>query len=505
MRRYFGLCLLVLIGIIQIQAQTTSGESSILYVGWEIVDDEETRFVYIRDIESDAEPLAIGHVNQFGSDVAWSPDGRYVTIINYDENGNRLLTLYDVEAQSSELLSDALLDDDCSTPVFFSGSDDFIAYAYLDGDEAFMAVRDLSDGTVTIAGEIDRNRGYYYPLWSLGGRFLIVPLPETDDILLWDAHHNQGEVLAILEDQYRQSVWSSDDRFLMFSGNRNEDATLYIYDTMTGETIETSGDTIGQFSPDNRYAVYVDRNFSEASHTIYIRDLINNTETLVTDNSITFYNMSFSGDSAYLAYTARSEESTQEISGSSLPILQSLQLYEIETGNTSTAIASLPYIRRIIPSPSSDDMVIIYMPQDYTEGTGRGVIYHPQTEISTELDIVIPGLYYLQGAYWTPDGEYVTIMVEDERRFLVYDAANAEILQIPVQVEVVEGLMQPVWSANGRYMMFAASEHGTSNNLFLLDVDTRETQYLMSREDYGVFIGWRGTDDNNSLIYCGEG
>lgn len=70
----------------------------------------------------------IATLNDFGSDAGWSPDGRYIYLITYEDPETRTLTLFDITEQQYRLIRARLFLNDCDLPLIWLPSSRYLAY-----------------------------------------------------------------------------------------------------------------------------------------------------------------------------------------------------------------------------------------------------------------------------------------------------------------------------------------------------------------------------------------
>lgn len=505
MRRYvYIMCLLIMtfINLVRSEAQSTFGENTILYVGERLLQDD-TRTVYIMNTESEAEPVAIGYVNANSSDTGWSPDGRYVHIIYYDEEGNRILNVYDTQTETSEVVTDSLYDAPCILPAYWSPDDHSMVYTYVVNDQIFIALKDFSVGTDTVLSQGEMFGSFYYAVWSPEGRYVIVPAMKDNSALIWDTS-TDSEVTRLTINTVQRLVWSADERYLMFV-QRDEDKTVVIiYDTVTDEMVETSGQDVDTFSPDSRYAMYTSKEVEDAHHTVYLYNLTTHTETIFTTEASSNYRLWWTSDSKHIAYmTVMEDDAPENYNG----YAHSFHLYDTATGESKTPLPEFAYVRSVVWSASQDAVAINFVPYYEDDTTpGRVITYNLASQSVAELDYEIPNPYfYWDEMQWSADGNYLYLLVMEEAASIIFDIETGEGIHLQDWIDVIGASVLPVWSADNRYLIFSASKDDTGSGLYVYDTAEHEATLVLNGEEYSAFIGWRGTDENASLIICGEG
>ena len=468
-------------------AQHTVGDTAILYVG-EYLDDSDTRPIYILDIENTAEPIQIGTVNQHGSATGWSPDGRYVFIVNYDADDNRVLMVYDVNADTAEVMSSNLYDNECAIPVYWSPDGHYMAFQQDVGDEVVTSLWDSAEDTIsTIEGV--RAESIYYDVWSPDGRYLALPDANSTaygGTFIWDTV-TQSTITTFNSDTYlnREFIWSADARYFVYA----ENSEVIIYNPTDATQVSVTGNEIGDVSPDGRYVVYFQRNdsYGEAA-SMYLYDMQTQQEILVSEIASVF-GTTWSPDSHTVAFITRHAE-----------YQNGLSLYDVTTGETVEILPPAPLVRYSFWSATSQYIAVVYSDDGRKEEAGELAIYNRETGILQHFDYDIPNLYYAYPIYWSPVGDYLVIDTNNVGQVLFDAAANNAI-----ELDENTPWIIPDWSADGQHLVFAGYDGNSWNIQLYAMAEQAAVSLSPDAMDWNSFIGWRGTNRNSSLIYCGEG
>jgi Tol biopolymer transport system component len=481
--------LLWLIGITY--AQHTVGDTAILYVG-EYADDSDMRQVYILDIENPTQPLRIGMVNQHGSDTGWSPDGRYVYIVNYDAYDSRVLTLFDVNRHAWLVLGGSLLDNECSLPLYWSPDGRYLAYQHVRGEQVQMSLWDSINNEGYIIENVREEPLYYDNVWSADGRYLALTDSSgtyESDTFIWDTV-SRSIVTTFQTDMYYNFRWSPDARYFVYVDS-SIDATITIYNLIDNTQVSVAGNELGAISPDGRYVVYFQRegSYGDAT-TMYLYDTQTRREILVSETASVF-NTQWSPDSRSVTFKTWHEGFDQGVS-----------LYDVTTSAANEVLPPSPLIRYAFWSATSQYIAVVYSDDGRKEEAGELAIYNRETGELQHFDYDIPNLYYAFPLYWSPLGDYLVIDTDDSGDVML-DAAQNSMVDLSNTAGTNPHII-PNWSADGQYMLFGGYD-GDAWHIQLYDMVEQVAVSLAPDIDWNGFIGWRGTNHNNSLIYCGEG
>lgn len=468
------------------QAQHTVGDTAILYVGRDD-NDTDTRSVYILDIENPSEPMLIGEVNQFGSDTGWSADGRYIYIVNYDADGNRVLTLYDVNADTSQVITPHLFDNACSTSLYWSPDGRYMAFQQSGAERMEMVLWDSMSGERYTIERVREEALFFEVVWSPDGRYLALPLDDGSSDFIWDMV-SRSIVATIQTDMYYNFRWSPDGHYFVYVDS-DDSSKIVIYNPSDGTQVSVTGNELGDVSPDGRYVVYFQRSgsYGEPS-SMHLYDRQTQEETLVSEAASVF-DSQWSPDSHILTY--RTMENTQ----------QNLEQYNIETGEVLHLLWGADVIRTVRWSASSQYVAVVYVDTGTKEEPGTLAVYHRERGLLRRFDYRIPNIYYADPIHWSPVGDYL-VADAGTRGDIIFDAAVDSMIDLSNWTD--NAWIMEEWSVDGLHLLFAGRNDNPSH-LYSYDFAAHNAIALTSNDDWGSFVGWRGTNQNESLIYCGEG
>jgi Tol biopolymer transport system component len=245
--------------------------------------------------------------------------------------------------------------------------------------------------------------------------------------------------------------WSPDGRYLSFY--RGDDQTgqeRFVLDTRTGEIQPRDRGypfyASYAWSPDSRYMVYKQsRSSNNSLETLQALDTSDNRTRTLLDGDLGVYNGAWSPDGRWLAVTA--SRNLDDTSSSRLVV------FDLDTD------------RR----------------QDFT--------------LNASLD------YGGIPLRWSPDGRFLAVGIgEDIRLYGRQDDSFS-----PLSFGAASFFQVPFWSPDGRYLSAYSGWQGQSD-IFVYDTTTSRTRNVTDTPNVEeVFFGWRGTGENISRIYCGEG
>jgi Tol biopolymer transport system component len=466
-----------------------------------------------------------------------SVDGRYVAwvtnIVDGTGTNHSAVRLFDTQT-----LTDTLASQDQSggispntfsdTPVlssdgrfisFLSSAND-LATNQVAGGGTYLYHRDQQSGTTRLANVDLAGMVPGVPSVSSDGRFIAFATGDmllngdtnrACDVFVRDTMTESNELISMrdasvlsqsasgisLAPQY--SV-SSDGRWIAFTSlapdlvtnDFNNSQDVFAYDRQKGSNILVSIGNTGYaatggpsfnpvISPNGRYVAFLSSatdllvtnmtNFGYFANNLYLRDLQYGTTALVAGNRVPSVptdslNPTFSLDNQYLAYVRR----TNDNFGSSSANFSVLR-YDVSSGTTTNFPGNVS--PAIAPSMSADGRftafalvgvsAVVWDSQDL-------ILYSSFFRPSSVLSLAL-----------SPTG--TRLAMQNTTSVYVVDfranaASNTFLYSASAGVPPIRN--GPVWSADGRYFVFAGavSAFPWSNNVFLYDIQTKSTNLV---------------------------
>ncbi|MBL8164559.1 MAG: PD40 domain-containing protein [Anaerolineae bacterium] len=447
----------------------------------------------------------IGHLNGFGSDAAWSPDGRFVHIISFDEDERRTLELVDPDEGTRQRLSNQLPDERCSWPVHWSRDSRWMSFATQDEDMLVLNALNTVDGRVITLSTPIEPYGYG-SYWSPDGRYLIHDIVHergSDNAVIWDLHENRiVKTLSLNFDQL--PPWSPNGpQVAYFSDER----VITILDLANGTSREYAGNWIGGWSPDGRYLLTAQRDVA-GLWDLYVVDVSQATETRVmTAYPSNEIQALWSPQGRYLVIQTSDPLDVNQ---------RTLHLIDTLDNHIRPLIRLRGSVWNMLWSPDGQRLAFLYRPP-YEPGLGylssqaalRPASSNNPTSSVYVIDIAgakmkfpldVADLFYDRPLRWAWDGRY--LLAWNGQSMSLYMPATGDVRPVTSDLE---HMLSPRLSPDGRYVSFYS--YVTRNaDIYLLDtVDLQVRNFTDTSRQSEIFIGWRGTGENISQIYCGEG
>lgn len=242
---YLILLFLALLVVPTLHAQNTSAQ--ILYA---VENDSGENTIYSVNVD-DGLKTKIGIIHTFGSNAGWSPDGKFIYLLDYTESSKPTLTLVDVETHQRQIISDLLEESPCSLPLWWSPDGHWLAYATQSDSQLILKIFNTSTGDIqTLA---DPALPSSEVSWSPDGRYFayrMESLPVSDKVAIHDMENQQTLVLGIAS-SYEFLHWSPTEHLIAFNTTDSLYATIY---NLTNDTKKEFGEgRIGNWSPDGRF------------------------------------------------------------------------------------------------------------------------------------------------------------------------------------------------------------------------------------------------------------
>lgn len=432
----------------------------------------------------------VGHIRGFGSDAGWSPDGRFIYLVNENGEAGRSLELVDVDANSRRLVTDHLDAYKCTLPLNWSPDGKLLAYYTQNGEQyVTLNVLDIVDGdVVTLPNAIGRY--YYFVRWSPDGRSLaqvIVPENDQHNTVIWDVRAQR--VLAKLDTEVgNRAEWSPDGAYFAYGTGQG----VFVFDLRDDSVHQYNGEQIGQWSPDGRYLSYYRDEYDSGVDLFVIDTLTDEVLMFEGGNPIYFFN-GWSPDSRYLVFNQWMPTDTPS---------RTFLLLDVTDGSTRALTDGDVYAHVATWSSSGHWLAVSANPgHDGSPVSTRLYIFDIDSGYSQHIALEIPPVYYERPLRWSPDGRYLVVWRGQDLH--LYDREGGRLRELVFGVEPFT--LTPRWSADGRYLSVYSivQDHA---DIFVFDTTTSFRRNVTNTPGEGeVFFGWRGTGENESLIYCGEG
>ena len=471
--------ILFLLLLLVTSAAQAQSENDILYV---VPNKDNSRFqIHAMDVVS-GDHREIGRISNRRSDAGWSPDGRYIYIVDYVSENSRILKLVEFESSESQIITEQVRVDDCAAYLSWSPDSRFLAYQTEQGDEILLHVLDTQHNqTRRLPDTVMLNPWLF---WSPDSRFLAAAV-QPESVLLWDLKADEINT-TLASDGYSNLSWSPDARYITYTP-LDDDAVIEVLDLTNEQAQRYPGYRVGRWSPDGRYLVFYQRDENDNPQP-FILDTQEDRVFPLGDESANAGFMGWSPDSRYVAYAIRH------------PQTQTLHVLDLTTNETEELI-SIPYIQRSAWSPVDKVIAFVSSPDQPKGDSTHLMVIDADTGSSAQFEANVADVIYDQPLRWSANGQNLAVYLHDG--ISIYDRASQQLQPV---TETLQNVLPPRWSADGRYLSVPSF---TPDKLDIYVIDTRENLQLynvtQTPDEDETFIGWRGSNDNRSLIYCGIG
>ncbi|MEZ4668064.1 MAG: hypothetical protein R3E39_09120 [Anaerolineae bacterium] len=433
----------------------------------------------------------IGTVREFGSDAGWSPDGRFIYMVDAADDERRTLTVVDVETNVHRTMPERLAGSDCSTPLWWSPDGQRLVYLAQAVPEQQLIIFDLTTGeSQTIP---DSYALYEWAAWSHDGRYVAFYNSEqpTPRLVIWDAQKQATTKLemAAWSDMAR---WSPADDRIFFTAA--EPFGNMVYDVTDKTQWQLPKGTFHEWSPDGRLLTIYGRNEKEQV-VLIVFDVEANTP-LTFEDAISQLpiqaDVEWSASGRFLAVTAIDEANDHE-----------RVVYALDTSDgRSRRLVSDLYVDPLVWSPAGNWLVFASNPDSGENGGANNSLWLFDFDEGRELRFAIKGptAYYEPHLKWSADGQYLT--VRTNKGLLLFNEQTEDLTPLAPTLRNAPALY---WSPRGAQLALSAYVSG-SHDIYIFSPEDDMTSNLSNTPDvYETFLGWRGSQQREYLNYCGEG
>jgi Tol biopolymer transport system component len=320
-------------------------------------------------------------------DLGWSPDGRFVWVVDTPDEVQRRLRLFELETGEERTISESLNNNYCYPSLIWSPDAQRLAYFTETENNLGMTVLHLpTESSYTIpvvAGQAGASI-----FWSPDGSYIFLSNYYTDLGHRLVSSADGSEVLILPENLSSNVVFSPDKRFL---ASRDEQA-IWLYELETANSIQLEANTnYLQWSANGTYLAGLEYGLSES--LFYY-----NTESRTEHRAEFDYPVRFAAwtaDETVILVYADYEDRL----GDALP--QSLRSYNLETGEIKTIMETSGWLGKV--SQSGDWLLVYYdsvLPEPGQLGSPRELqIFNSMTLIATDRTGEELGLWRTREAY----------------------------------------------------------------------------------------------------------
>lgn len=439
---------------------------------------------------TEIDKLSGKHIGGKDADTGWSPDGQYIYVVDYAGNDHRLLKLIDPDTGHQQTITKQLMLDDCTPSIFWSPDAQFLTFYTSQESQITLNVYSPQDKSqYTLPYTIDR---YAPQRWSPDGRYMTVvvyqPETQSNTTLLWDLHNDQ--IITTLDfDGYGNLSWSPDSQYLAFASSNNG-GEIVMLNIATGQMRHYPGDQVERWSPDGRFLIHYQQDENDPNNPLLLDIASDQVMPLGSEHQTTIHG--WSSDSRYIAFEVWNRE-TQ---------MRSLHVMDMSSGTTNTIVSGTAFIQAPIWSPREHVLVFSSSLNSPKGDTDHLTVVDIDTGRTNEFEMNVSSVSLFElPLHWSPAGRYLSIWTQDG--LIIYDHQSTELGHVS---DTLQFLTSPRWSADGRYLSFYSIAQNNPDIYVIDTADNLQLKNVTYTPDEGeIFIGWRGTGRNSSLIYCGIG
>ncbi len=484
---------LVLLLSLSAHAQTTG--DPILYEVYQV---DETASIRLVDSVS-GEIQEIATLNPDSADAGWSPDGRYVHLV--EESGERLrsLRIYDRETETRYLITDAQVLNPCSDDVYWSPRGNALAYLALEVDLQVLHLvnADGSGDRVLVSGIAD----FTLPvLWSADGRYLTraVTLADGYRYLIWEAASGRlaAEITSIAGDF--EPVWSPTGARLALAGFQQDE--ILVFDSADEEITTYTGSPPAFWSPDGEIlSLYRQR--EEGAGLLILLGVDGTVVWQSSGISVSLHTSVWSPDGRWLAFagtTLEAENVSKPAAGTSYPEgTPTIYVFDRQTLTVRTVSHEAIYAGRMYWSPDSEVLVFGGNIDVFSDELALLWWYDPVngTEQHVELDVPLWNYGYFT-PLWSLDSRYLLYIGAGGFGYFDRETGTADF---------IEHLTHTFrWFPGADPHTFEAVAN--FDDLVVIEPDGRARNLTNTPDEREMFLGWAGDQAYyRSLLWCGEG
>lgn len=406
-----------------------------------------------------------------GSDAGWSPDGRFIYLVDGDRRrpDGRRLTLVDMTNGRRQRVTDRIVPSTCSTPLWWSPDGGHLAYLTVPDRQYGLHLLDTQDGSLREL-PYEGKTPLYHASWSYDGRYLAYG---ERDVRIWDTRSDQV-VNRLNADSIVPARWSPAADQVAYTSEQT--GTIVVFNVQDGSEQQFAAYYVESWSPDGRYLLVVRKNYSSSFYQLLLADSVERTlQALDSTYAI------WSADGRFLVYEAPD-------TGDAPP--DAAVVYDVSNGSSRPLTGTSIYNYSIQWSPVGHWLAFLQAPNEQHTFEGFWVVDldgQQYRHFGAETSDFIQDVPLI----WSPDGMHLLVQTRDG--LVVFDRQTGALHRIP---EAPSYVTSPRWSPDGRYLAFVADA------LYVMDTHDFRSDRLA---DAGSLIGWRGGRSHTSLMYCGSG
>jgi Tol biopolymer transport system component len=473
--------LLVLLVTLPVMAQAQAQadvDALLLYAAW----DDSIETVYVLNADTGEQRMIaelLDAPRYSWGDAGWSPDGRYIWVVDAPSENRRRLQLVDVADWSARTITEDLLLEGCQPSLSWSPDGQMLSYFTGAEPDHQLTLLHLETEIAYTFGDL-RSLDSARPVWSPDGRYLLTraqPGSGQGENLLVDT--SDGSVVMAFRGGARE--FSPDGRYLA-----HKDLTWRLVDLATAESVDLgTSDTIDSWSPDGRYLLLW--RVDEQDRAVYFTyEPQTGAFTTLDAGEPVRRIVAWAQDGAELLIVTQPGEQDGE---------ETLRRYALASGDVTPLLESSGLVGLV--SPNGSWLFVSYTgetPPAHIRITGG------ETVLDTELAVSAPFFADFDSpAVWSPDTRWLALRASDG--IYRFDRETATLERLPIEAYRFQ---VPGWSADSRHLAFRVfAGDGDRGKLAMWHAAGNTVEQLPYPVD--AIVGWRNGQSQDSLLYCGIG
>ncbi len=484
---YLILLLLAQLIVPAVHAQEASDQ--ILYA---VGDENGDNTIYTVNVD-DGLKTQIGVIHKFGSEAGWSPDGKFIYLLDNTEPNQPTLTLVDVETKQRQTIPERLENSPCSPPFWWSPDGQWLAYATQSDSQIFLKIFNTRSGDIQPLA--DAALPYGEVSWSPNGRYLAyrtASQPVSDKVAIRDVESQRTIVLGIAS-SYEFLQWSPTENRIAFVATESLSATIYNFSDDTKQ--EYDGNRIGNWSPDGQFLTIYQQD-QDQDNLLSIIDVHANTTVEFdgdTNQAYVDLNAAWSSDGRYLATATTNPDNDYK---------RTLYVLDVVARSVQHLTIDPLLFNKFLWSPTGNQLAFASNPQlfDGAEAYTALWLFDIDHHLSRQYNVKIPLHFYEQTLNWSATGRY--LMVRTDSSVALLDQASSKLNRIEKDEQA---FLLPRWSPDGTRLTLS-SRVPISYDIYVFTPEDKELRNVTNTPDESeTFLGWRGDKNAENLSFCGEG
>ncbi len=459
--------------------------------------------VSLRLVDSvSGEIIAFVTLSETDSYTGWSPDGRYIHLVEEAEPGLRSLRIYDRETGTLYPITDTQIFDPCQAEVYWSPRSDAFVYRTRqdNGHEALLIVN--PDGTGARVLE-PSDEGYTPLLWSADGRFVARDSVDASAggvqrYAIWEAATGRLVTMTPLGEA-KESAWSpTGARFVLYNSSAHES---YIFDDAAAVVTTITAGEVRFWSPDSELlGVYLQRNAILSTLKLITVDGATMWESLEIE--VYADRPMWSPDSRWLAFAGSPLRTSKPLAASGDPEEHAtIYVFDRETLSTRIVSPDAPANVRFLWSPDSQTLVFGGTVGEVSDDFNfelASLWWYDVVSATTQL-VELERPMWRSRDYtpeWSQDSRYLLYFGEDGFSYFDRQLGTVDFIgQLPNTFR---------WFPGADPLTFEAAAN--RDDLVVIGPDGKARNLTNTPNEREIFLGWAG-DQNplNSLHSCGVG